>query len=189
MSELTLECKMRKVLGNITERLSQSEIENKEYGHFVFAQLSEQGILVGEYNVDNARAVGEIGTNLIEKLSSEKLTGIKTEYYMLKSTQLSEQASEDVNGYQTLIKNTVEHVRQTLDGEKANMKVISLFAQDYIESNTPELDPVRRGYLLGTMGDKLKQFETKVHPKIEQDKNQWIGNYKRHEIESALENL
>ena len=189
MAKLTLEQKMGTILCNTAKKLNKSEMKEKDYGHFIFAQLSEQEILIGGYDQDNVRAVGEIGTNLIEKLSSEKLTGIKTEYYMLKSTQLSEQASEDVNGYQTLIKNTVEHVRQTLDGEKANMKVISLFAQDYIESNTPELDPVRRGYLLGTMGDKLKQFETKVHPKIEQDKNQWFGNYKRHEIESALENL
>ena len=188
MSELTLECKMRKVLGNITERLSQSEIENKEYGHFVFAQLSEQGILVGEYNVDNARAVGEIGTNLIEKLSSEKLTGIKTEYYMLKSTQLSEQASEDVNGYKTLVKNTVEHVRESLNGEKAHSDIVSKLATDYINSQTGEIGLLRQGYIFGTMSHKLEEFKMRI-TLPQRDKNELMGNYRRHEIQSALEKL
>ena len=188
MSEQTLEQKMGKILCNIAGRLSESEMKEKEYDHYVFAQLSEQEILIGGYDLDNGRAVGEIGEGLFRKLSSKILIGIESNYYMLKSTQLSEQASEDINGYETLVKNTVGHVQESLNGEKAHADTVSKLATDYINSQTGEIDLLRQEYIVGTMSHKLEEFKTRI--KLPQrDKNELMGNYTRGEINSALERL
>ena len=188
MAKLTLEQKMGTILCNTAKKLNKSEMKEKDYGHFIFAQLSEQEILIGGYDQDNVRAVGEIGERLIRKISSEKLTGIEDNYYRLKSAQLSEQASEDVNGYKTLVKNTVEHVRESLNGEKAHSDTVSKLATDYINSQTGEIGLQRQGYIFGTMSHKLEEFKMRI-TLPQRDKNELMGNYRRHEIQSALEKL
>ena len=162
MSEQTLEQRLGTILKNIVTRLSKSEITENDYHHLVFAQLSEQEILTKRYNFISAKITGELGTRLQNKLSTKQLIGIENNYILLKDKPLSRDARDDVDKYETLVNLIVEHVRDTLNGEKTDKKEISEIAMEYISKLTPELDPIRRGYLLGSMTTQLDEFKRKT---------------------------
>ena len=175
-----LEKRLKVVLTNVSDRLSQSEIEDEQYGGFIFDKLKQQEILSGDYGGDNAWWVGHYIFVMGRKLNVKTEIGLHYNYRTRSNTPISVEARDDIDQFNELSERAFRYLQEQIKGPISIGDFDSLIS-DYVESHVPEdVDRDKKihlvGWLMGTYGSKFK-----IVPKTE-----IIGGYSKDEIGKAI---
>lgn len=185
-ADTTLERKLRTISENLSSRLSESEITDRDYSNLILEQLKAEEILTGDYD-DNPENIGYMRAIFSMKLSLKDLYGLKNDYLVLESTPVSDKAQEDIAAYEKFKTEIEEYLKQKI-GEKAipqdNFEAI---IRDYVFSNLPNDISQYREYRKSEITGRL--IATFNHKFDIVPSNEIVGNYNKKAIKRALEKV
>jgi hypothetical protein len=154
-----LERRILKVLWDVNSVLHKHELTKEDYFKLLEEKLLEHGLTdVNEYdyeeiydeifdNIDNdytnIPTVSNIRikfNNILRKLDTNNITGIKHTYVSKWGVPLSDKAKEDQDMYVQFCKKTETHLKEKLENEKMMRVDFYKYFKDYAYENFPDVE-------------------------------------------------
>ncbi|MCK4520951.1 MAG: hypothetical protein KAU20_00120 [Nanoarchaeota archaeon] len=181
-----MEEKLRNVKEGLIEKLSQRELEERQYFQTVYQLLHDEGIVKGAYKNSTIQVVATVAVGLRGKLPAEQHWGLEKRYVALEGRELSTEVQEDLRKYSELEANTNDYLRTKIGNQPIFKSKFERMVEDYLMSQTE----------LSNMTSKDNQREAVIRITINLDKKfkvqedpKKIGKYDIQSIESALDKL
>ncbi len=178
--------KLRNVKRKLVERLSQRELEERQYWQTTYQFLLDEGIVEGPYKNSTSEVTVRLATRLISRLPAKEYWGLEKRYVALEGKELSEEAQEDLGKYSKLERSANDYLRAELGNRPILRSEFEKMVENYLmnQTNLPNITSKENQrvtvirvttYLEGT-------FKVQEDPKK-------IGKYDIGSLESALDNL
>ena len=128
-----LEEKLENVKGKLIEKLSQGELEDRQYWKATYDLLREEGIVNGPYEyMDTCEATIKIAVGLMPKLPAEEYQGLEKKYFALKGKKLSEKTQRDLDKYDRLKQNIKDYFKKEIGNKPIFRTEFKKRIEDYL---------------------------------------------------------
>lgn len=160
LQENVLVGKLEKITKELHLRLSNTELTDFEYNHFVRDLVNSYGILEKKTVMltDDERYIAELFRN---KLSTKKIRGIKDDYILLESTPLSEYAQKDIKAYKRLKSQLVLYLEKKIGKDSIYFNELIFEAIDYVSSSTQ--DSISRSRIVDIVYPLISDYKNKFN--------------------------
>ena len=167
--------KLNTVKLNISTKLSEGEMCNKDYGAFLCSQLQKQGILPKDidYNSndflerdsDTQESLLDklvyFKTQFIKLLNLQTVEGFNKSYTTLPSTPLKEETQNDLVDYDNLVQQTMSYILNDLNGTVPKSKYMSsifeFVKKSTLEDGVSETQGINLGLRISLQLDQFKE--------------------------------
>ena len=183
-----LEEKLENVKGKLIEKLSQGELEDKQYWRATYNLLSAEGIVNEPYEyADTCEATIKIARGLIPKLPAEEYQGFEKKYFALKGKKLSEKTQRDLDKYVKLKQNVRDYFKKEIGNKPIFRTEFKKRIEDYLMnqkdfSNSSNYGIIEITYRIMGYLDREECFDIRKDPAKK-------GKYDLESIENALKKL
>ena len=178
-----LETILKKILGDVSSRFSESELTDSDYNEFLFEQLKSTELLTDEIDSFNAKKTVDYFKGELEwKLSVNKLIGLNQDYFARETTPISKDAKEDIKNYEDLEESTTAYLRKIGKGNIDDAKIDNNWIDklfNYVSLQSPSLNDARRSQIVGNL-------IASIFMKVDREESTQIGPYDRKTIRDAL---
>lgn len=173
-----VEHKLGNVVGKLSKRIEEKELEQKEFFDLVFELLKEEG-LVSEYDPET---VGMMTAKLEYKIGARLEFGVEHMYLTTKKTKISSSAMNDIQKYNELLSSVELYLVENTKDRTAERKKFESLIKKYVKKNV-NVSYYRFYELIGTIeANMARKFKVIGPPKK-------IGQYDEKTIDEVLKKI